>query len=113
MGSGISTVIYPVKDLAAATRLYTTLLGVAPYAEQPYYVGFRVGEQEVGLDPSGHQGAAAPVPYVEVADIKQSLRALIDAGAQEQRPVTDVGGGKLIATVADLDGNVTGLMQNP
>jgi predicted enzyme related to lactoylglutathione lyase len=113
MGSGISTVIYPVKDLAAATRLYTTLLGVAPYAEQPYYVGFRVGEQEVGLDPSGHEGATAPVPYVEVADIRQSLRALIDAGAQEQRAVTDVGGGKLIATVADLDGNVTGLMQNP
>jgi predicted enzyme related to lactoylglutathione lyase len=113
MGSGISTVIYPVTDVATATALYTKLLGVPPYVEQPYYVGFRVGEQEVGLDPHGHQGATGPVPYVEVPDIKESLQALADAGAREQRPVTDVGGGKLIATVADPDGNVTGLMQSP
>ncbi|MGH3275087.1 MAG: VOC family protein [Streptosporangiaceae bacterium] len=49
----------------------------------------------------------------EVADIQQSLRELVAAGAREQRPVTDVSGGKLIATVADPDGNMTGLMQTP
>ena len=51
MNQGIKTVIYPVKDIAAAKTLFSKLLGVEPYADQPYYVGFRVGDQEIGLDP--------------------------------------------------------------
>jgi predicted enzyme related to lactoylglutathione lyase len=51
--------------------------------------------------------------YVQVDDIQQSLKLLLDAGAQTQRAVSDVGGGKLIATVQDADGNVTGLIQSP
>jgi predicted enzyme related to lactoylglutathione lyase len=113
MTSGLTTVIYPVKDLAQATALYRTLLGVTSYVEQPYYVGFRVGGQEIGLDPNGRaQGMTGPVGYLPVADIEQSLKELVDAGAQVQRPARDVGGGKLIATVQDADGNVTGLMQD-
>ena len=112
MTSGLTTVIYPVKDVARATALYRTLLGVDPYVEQPYYVGFRVGDQEIGLDPSGHQqGLTGPVGYLPVADIEQHLKELADAGATVQQPPRDVGGGKLIATVRDADGNVTGLMQ--
>jgi predicted enzyme related to lactoylglutathione lyase len=114
MTSGISTVIYPVKDLAQAKALYSKLLGVEPYADEVYYVGFRVGDQEIGLDPHGHnQGVTGPVGYVEVDDIKQSLEVLMDAGAEVRQAVRDVGGGKLIATVSDADGNVTGLMQSP
>jgi predicted enzyme related to lactoylglutathione lyase len=114
MDSVISTVIYPVKDLDQAKALYGALLGVAPYAEAPYYVGFRVGDQELGLDPNGHQkGISAPVAYVEVDDIRRRLDELVDAGAETQQPITDVGGGKLIASVKDADGNVTGLAQTP
>jgi predicted enzyme related to lactoylglutathione lyase len=114
MASVISTVIYPVKDLDQAKALYGALLGVAPYADAPYYVGFRVGDQEVGLDPKGHhKGMSAPVAYVEVDDIQRRLDQLLDAGAETQQPVTDVGGGKLIASVKDADGNVTGLAQTP
>jgi predicted enzyme related to lactoylglutathione lyase len=91
MASVIRTVIYPVKDLDQAKALYGALLGVAPYAEAPYYVGFRVGDQELGLDPNGHQkGMSAPVAYVEVDDIRRRLDELVDAG-----------------------GNVTGLAQTP
>jgi predicted enzyme related to lactoylglutathione lyase len=36
---------------------------------------------------------------------------LVDAGAETQQEVTDVGGGKLVATVKDADGNVIGLLQ--
>jgi hypothetical protein len=36
-----------------------------------------------------------------------------DLAAAKQQEVTDVGGGKLIATVIDPDGNVVGLMQWP
>lgn len=113
MTSGINTVIYPVKDLARAKALYSRLLGVEPYTDEAYYVGFRVGDQEVGLDPHGHsQGLTGPVGYLQVEDIEASLRELLDAGAETQRPVSDVGGGKLIATVKDADGNVTGLIQS-
>lgn len=114
MTSGMTTVVYPVKDLAQAKTLYSKLLGVAPYVDAPYYVGFRVGGVELGLDPHGHdQGQTAPVCFWEVDDIQEALKVLLDAGAEVQRAVSDVGGGKLIASVKDADGNVTGLMQTP
>jgi predicted enzyme related to lactoylglutathione lyase len=52
------------------------------------------------------------VPYVPVDDLQAALARLRDAGAEERQPPTDVGGGRLIALVADADGNVTGLMQD-
>ena len=114
MAPVISTVIYPVKDLAKARSLYGALLGVAPTSDEPYYVGFRVGDQDLGLDPNGHdKGMTGPIAYVEVDDIKRRVDQLVDAGAETQQPVTDVGGGKLIASVRDADGNVTGLAQSP
>ncbi len=114
MTQEIRTIIYPVKDLARAKALYGTLIGVEPYIDGPYYVGFRVGEQEIGLDPNGHSaGMTGPVCYWHVADIKESLRLLREAGAHMQQEVKDVGGGKLIATIKDMDGNVLGLIQLP
>jgi predicted enzyme related to lactoylglutathione lyase len=112
MTSGLRTIIYPVKDLARAKTLYSTLLGVAPLNDEPYYVGFRIGDQDLGLDPNGHsQGMTGPVGYWHVDDIKQTLAALLDAGAETQQEVRDVGGGRLIASVKDADGNVIGLIQ--
>ena len=114
MNQGMKTVIYPVRDVARAKALYSKLLGVEPYVDQAYYVGFRVGDQELGLDPNGHnQGMTGPVGYWEVDDIRKSLQALLDAGAQTQQDVRDVGGGKLIAWVKDPDNNVIGLAQSP
>lgn len=54
MTAGITTFIYPVKDLAKAKALYRELLGVEPYSDEAYYVGFTVEGQEIGLDPLGH-----------------------------------------------------------
>jgi predicted enzyme related to lactoylglutathione lyase len=51
--------------------------------------------------------------YYHVDDIKQSLQSLVDAGAQMQQEIKDVGGGRLIATVKDADGNIIGLIQSP
>ena len=114
MTQGMRTIIYPVKDLAAAKALYGTLLGVEPYVDEAYYVGFRVEGLEVGLDPNGHgQGQTAPIDYWEVDDIEKSLESLVAAGAEVQQPAKDVGGGKLIAWVKDADGNLTGLAQSP
>lgn len=114
MNQGIKLFVYPVKDIARAKKLYTKLLGVEPYVDGAYYVGFRVGDQEIGLDPNGHgKGMTGPLGYWDVGDIKSSLQSLLDAGAQAQQGVTDVGGGMLIATVKDADGNITGLRQSP
>jgi predicted enzyme related to lactoylglutathione lyase len=113
MTEGIKTFIYPVKDLAKAKTLFSALLGVEPDMDQPYYVGFNVGGQDIGLDPHGHsKGMTGPLGYWHVDDIKSSLQALLDAGAQAQQEVTDVGGGKLIASVKDADGNPIGLVQS-
>ncbi|MEO8285178.1 MAG: VOC family protein [Chloroflexota bacterium] len=112
MNQGIKTVIYPVKDIAQAKTLYSKLLGVEPYLDQPYYVGFSIGGQEIGLDPHGHnKGMTGPVGYWHVDDIKGTLQSLLEAGAQTQQDIQDVGGGKLIATVKDADGNIFGLLQ--
>ena len=114
MVQGIRVVIFPVTDITQAKTLYRTLLGVEPYSDEAYYVGFRVGDQEIGLDPNGHnQGMTGPVGYFQVSDIKKSLQALLDAGAQTQQEVKDVGGGKLLASVKDAHNNIIGLIQFP
>src|SRR4249920_1967270 len=114
MTSGIKTILYPVKDLARAKALYSNLLGVEPDMDEPYYVGFRVGDQDFGLDPNGHsKGMAGPIGYWHVDDINESLKGLLDAGAVELQAIQDVGGGKLVASVTDPDGNVIGLIQAP
>jgi predicted enzyme related to lactoylglutathione lyase len=114
MEQGIGVVIYPVSDLAQAKTLYRTLLGIEPYVDEAYYVGFRVGDQEIGLNPHGHRKSmTGPVAYVPVADIQSSLQLLFDAGAQAQQKVQDFGGGKLVASVKDADGNIIGLLQSP
>ena len=114
MNEAIRTIIYPVKDLAKAKALYSKLLGVEPYADQPYYVGYRIGDQEIGLDPNGHKnGMTMPVGYYHVDDIKKTLQSLLDAGAKVQQEPKDVGGGLLIAIAKDADGNSIGLRQMP
>ena len=112
MTEGIRTFIYPVKNLARAKALYSGLLGVEPSMDEPYYVGYEVAGQDIGLDPHGHsKGMTGPVGYWDVNDIKGSLQALLDAGAETLQEVKDVGGGKLVAIVKDADGNAIGLVQ--
>ncbi len=113
MNRGVRTVIYPVKDIARAKKLYGKLLG-EPMMDKPYYVGWRVGDQDIGLDPSGHsQGMTGAVAYWHVDDIQKTLRSLLDAGAESLQSPKDVGGGKLVAMAKDEDGNMIGLIQEP
>lgn len=114
MNHGIWTIIYPVKDKDNARQRFSRLLGVKPYVDSPYYVGFMIGDQEIGLDPNGHeQGLTGPVAYYHVDDIQKSLQTLQDAGGQVQQAVRDVGGGKLVAIGKDTDGNMIGFIQMP
>jgi predicted enzyme related to lactoylglutathione lyase len=114
MNKGIKTLIYPVKDIAQARALYGRLLDVKPYMDEAYYVGFRIGDQEIGLDPHGHsQGITMPIAYYQVEDIQKSLHFLVEAGAQIAQEPKNVGYGKLIASATDTDGNLIGLIQLP
>jgi len=109
---GIKTVLHPVSDVEAAKAVYTALLGIAPQHDAPYYVGFDVAGQHIGLVPGGG-GMTSPVAYWHVPDIEARLAEVTAAGATVKEPPHDVGGGRLVATVTDPDGNVLGLLQDP
>ncbi|MBB6349492.1 putative enzyme related to lactoylglutathione lyase [Nonomuraea muscovyensis] len=110
---GIKTVLHPVSDLAKAKAVYAALLGVPPQTDESFYVGFEVEGQHIGLVPGGgSQGMSAPVAYWHVPDIEAKLAEVTAAGATMKEPAHDVGGGRLVATVTDLDGNVLGLLQD-
>ena len=110
---GIKTVLHPVSDLAKAKPVYAALLGQQPQADAPYYVGFDVNGQHIGLVPGGgQQGMASPVAYWHVPDIEAKLAEVTAAGATLKEPARDVGGGRLVATFTDPDGNVLGLVQD-
>lgn len=103
----IALVIYPVTDIARAKAQFTVYLGVAPYVDSPYYVGFKVGDQEVGLA-AGKEVLA----YLKVPDIHKRVAELVAAGATIEQEVKSVGPGRQIATVKDSAGNTLALMQD-
>jgi predicted enzyme related to lactoylglutathione lyase len=110
---GARTLLHPVSDLAAAKAVYAALLGLQPQTDAPYYVGFDVDGQHIGLVPGGaEQGMSGPVAYWHVPDIAAKLAEVTAAGATVQQAAHDVGGGRLVATVSDADGNVLGLLQD-
>jgi len=111
---GIKTVLHPVSDLAKAKEVYTALLGIPPQADAPYYVGYDVAGQHIGLVPAaGAQGMTSPVAYWHVSDIEAKLAEVTVAGATVKEPARDIGGGRLAASFTDPDGNVLGLLQDP
>ncbi|MEU6823946.1 VOC family protein [Streptomyces atriruber] len=111
--TGLRTVLHPVSDLVRAKAVHTALLGVPPQIDEPYYVGFEVAGQHIGLLPSGGpQGLTSSLAYWHVPDIEAKLTELTAAGATLTEAAHDVGGGRLVATVTDPDGNVLGLLQD-
>ena len=110
MNKGVKTIIYPVKDITQSKTVFQKLLGVEPYADQPYYVGFKVGDQDIGLVPNNPEGGMTAFYHVD--DIKNSLQILVDGGAKIIQEVKNVGRGRLIASVKDTDNNLIGLVQN-
>ena len=115
MFQGLRTVIYHVDDLEKAKAWYSEALGVKPYFDQPFYVGFNVGGYELGLDPdmTGVSRGSNAVAYWGVEDAAVVYERMIELGAQKHSDVTDVGGGIFVATVTDPFGNVFGIIENP
>jgi predicted enzyme related to lactoylglutathione lyase len=110
---GVKTILHPVSDIAKAKAVYAALLGMEPTADAPYYVGFEAEGQQIGLVPAGGpQTMTSPVAYWHVTDIEAKLAEVTAAGATVKDSPRNVGGGRLVATFTDLDGNVLGLIQD-
>ena len=108
MANNIPLIVYPVKDLGKAKKFYNTYLGTEPYVDGEWYVGYKLDDLEVGLDPNG----TAVVSYIDTDDIEASLKTLQEVGADVTMQPKDVGGGLLVAQVT-IGGNVMGLRQQP
>jgi predicted enzyme related to lactoylglutathione lyase len=116
MFQGLRSLIFHAADLTAAKEWYAKALGVQPYFDEPFYVGFNVAGYELGLDPdpsSATGTGASGVAYWGVADIEAELKRLVELGATDRLGIQDVGGDIRMATVLDPFGNVFGLIQNP
>ena len=111
---GLRTAIYAAPELEKTKTWYAEVLGIAPYFDQPFYVGFNVGGYELGLDPNAPaSGAGGVTVYWGVSDADAALERLLRLGAAEHSPVQEVGDGIRVATVLDPVGNVFGVIENP
>jgi predicted enzyme related to lactoylglutathione lyase len=108
---GIKTVLHPVSDLEKSKPVYAALLGMQPQHDAEYYVGFDAAGQHIGLVPGGG-GMSSPVTYWHVPDIEAKLAEVTAAGGTVKDAPRDVGGGRLVATFTDPDGNVLGVLQD-
>ena len=109
---GLRTCIYNVDDLGKAKEWYTRAFGVAPYFDEPYYVGFNIGGYELGLMPD-------PTPATEKKESVstywgvEDFARFLELGAKAHEEPENVGGPVVVATVKDPWGNVVGLIYNP
>jgi len=113
---GLRTVIYAAPDLEKAKNWYVNVLGIDPYFDQPFYVGFNVGGYELALDPdavSPPGGSSGAVVYWGVADAPSAFARLLSLGAKERSAVQEVGDGIRVATVLDPFNNIFGIIENP
>lgn len=113
---GLRTVLYAAPDLEKARAWYSTVLGIEPYFDQPFYVGFNVGGYELGLDPdtsSTPPGPGGPIAYWGVDNAHAAFDRLLSLGAASRSAVQDVGDGIKVATVTDPFGNTFGVIENP
>ena len=109
----ISLIVYPAADLTVAKRFFRELMGTDPYADSPYYVGYRSGDMEIGLVPNAGEREPCGLAYWTVDDIAASVDALVAAGGTVVQQITDVANGLLVASVRYRDGATVGLRQPP
>ena len=110
--AGLRTVIYPAPDLAAAQAWWSGFLGLQPYFDQPFYVGYDVGGYELGLLPDADPAEGALV-YWGVDDVEHAVEVALAAGAGVHVAASEVGEGIVTATVRTPPGAILGLIYNP
>lgn len=112
VSTGIKTILFPTSDIDATKRLFTQLLGMEPFVDEPYYVGFQVGDVQVGIDPTGgDRGMTGATPFFQVDDIRVAVDELRASGADLVEDVRAVGGGMQVAMLSDAEGSMIGIAQ--
>lgn len=112
---GLRTAVYYVSDLEKGKSWYRSALGIDPYFDEPFYVGFNVGGFELGLLPADAAHAPGPggsVAYWGVERMATAWPRLLELGAVAVAPPQDVGEGILVATATDPFGNLLGVIEN-
>jgi len=110
----LRSAIFPVADLAAARQWYAGWLGIEPYFDEPFYVGFDVNGFELGLHPDSadHRPArGGGVAYWKTPSLDDEWKNLLGRGATELSAPRDVGGGVRVAQALDPFGNAIGLIE--
>jgi len=112
---GLRTIGYKVPDLAKAKEWYTRILGIEPYFDQPFYVGYNVAGYELGLQPVEGEVTIGDntVTYWAVEDVHAGYAQLLEQGASAHEQPMDVGGDIVVAAVKDPWGNIFGIIYNP
>lgn len=113
---GLRTLVYKVTDITAAKNWYKDILGIEPYFDEPFYVGFNVAGYELGLATEEHvdtSGTDHTTTYWGVENVQQVYDMLLSKGATGHEKPTEVGGGIIVAAVKDPWNNVFGIICNP
>jgi len=113
---GLRTAIYHVDDMEKGKAWYSQVLGIEPYFDESFYVGFNVGGYELGLHPGAGCDATkadGSIAYWGVENAEAAFKRLLELGATRHEEVQDVGGGIKVASVRDPFGNVFGIIENP
>ncbi|MCB0524954.1 MAG: VOC family protein [Saprospiraceae bacterium] len=112
---GLRTFVVAAPDLEKAKAWYSEALGIDPYFDEPFYVGFNVGGFEFGLDPDStvREGRSGDKTYWGVENVEEVYAHLISLGATPGDKIMDVGEGIKVGSVIDPFGNPLGLIENP
>jgi predicted enzyme related to lactoylglutathione lyase len=105
-----------VGNLDRAKEWYGLVLGIRPYFDELFYVGFNVGRFELGLQPDGPNVPCAStgvIAYWGVDDANAAVGRLLELEATEHSGVQDVGDDIRVATLLDPYGKVLGVIENP
>jgi predicted enzyme related to lactoylglutathione lyase len=112
---GLRTVIYHVANLDVAKDFYTKILGIPPYFDEPFYVGYAVAGYELGLQSieSDKHPADSVEAYWGVDDIHAAYQQLLADGATPHAAPNEVGGDIWVAMLKDPSENIIGIIKNP
>lgn len=112
---GLRTFGFKVNDIEAAKQWYTKVLGIEPYFDMPFYVGYNVAGYEFGLQQTDDELTYGnnTATYLGVDDVHATYTMLLSAGATEYEQPQDVGDSIMIAAVRDPWGNIFGIIYNP
>jgi len=76
---GLSSLIYPTKDIEQSKQWWSEALGKAPYFESDGYVGFDLGGYELGFN-SDSATLGGPLTYIAVEDVEEAVADLTSKG---------------------------------